>query len=197
MATETLYPTTVTTPSVGGGSCSGNDTARTCDAISECDGGLQKETADHKSFQSPSYQSYWTSATLYAAWKTDGQSTSDRYCVNFTGRGEFKLRYTLNASTWYDFSGFPRYGYNLTKTGTASLGLSTSQDISKVRVRNNCQAEGGACPTGACCSGVNFCSCSITTEAACGGYYLGDSTSCSGACDFPACGGGDPFPPPV
>ncbi|MDP7518906.1 MAG: hypothetical protein QF438_02005, partial [Phycisphaerales bacterium] len=36
---------------------------------------------------------------------------------------------------------------------------------------------GGSDPTGACCVGT---SCSVTTEADCGGTYLGDGTNCSG-----------------
>jgi hypothetical protein len=196
MATETLYPNSVQTPSIGGGSCSGSDTARNCYAVSNCGDGLVKETADHHNFTSPSYQTYWSSASLKIYWDKDGQPSGSRDCVNYTGRGEYRLKYTTNNSTYYDCSGFPKAGENLNKTGNVTIGLSTSQDISKVRVRINCQAEAPACPTGACCTGVNYCSCSIQTEAACGGYYLGDSTTCSGACDFPACGGGDPFPPP-
>ncbi|MDP7574786.1 MAG: hypothetical protein QF723_06725, partial [Phycisphaerales bacterium] len=42
---------------------------------------------------------------------------------------------------------------------------------------------GGGDPTGACCVGT---SCSVTTEADCGGDYLGDGTDCSGD----PCGGG-------
>ena len=46
-------------------------------------------------------------------------------------------------------------------------------------------ACGGTEPTGACCVGT---SCSVTTEADCGGAYLGDDTDCSGD----PCGGPDP-----
>ncbi len=45
--------------------------------------------------------------------------------------------------------------------------------------------SGGGDPTGGCCVGT---SCSVTTEAECGGDYLGDNTDCSGD----PCGGGDP-----
>lgn len=199
MATEYLNPTSVTTPSVGGSSCSGSSTARSCTAESECHESLDKATADHKNFSSPSYQAYWSSATLKVDWKTLAQASNERSCENGPdNRGEYRLKYSLNGgSTWFDFSGFPRRGYNTNQTGTVSLSLSTGQDISKVQVRINCQADGTNCPTGACCYGANYCSCRIDTEAACEGYYLGDGTSCTGACDFPACGGEDPFPPPV
>ncbi len=46
---------------------------------------------------------------------------------------------------------------------------------------------GGGDPTGACCVGT---SCSVTTEADCGGTYLGDGTDCSGD----PCGGGGECP---
>ena len=47
---------------------------------------------------------------------------------------------------------------------------------------------GGSDPTGACCVGT---SCSIVTEAECGGDYLGDATSCS----FETCSGAVCAPP--
>ena len=47
---------------------------------------------------------------------------------------------------------------------------------------------GGSDPTGACCVGT---SCSIVTEAECGGDYLGDATSCS----FDTCSGAVCAPP--
>lgn len=181
MATETLYPTVVQTPAVGGSSCSGTATARTCAANSACGASLDKATAEHKTFQSPTYQAYWSSASLKVDWKTDGQPTDGRACENGPdNRGEFKLEYTLNGgSTYFSFSGFPRRGYNTQQTGTATLSLSTAQDVSKVRVRINCQADGAACPTGACCYGAMFCSCRIDTEENCGLGYQGDGTTCN------------------
>lgn len=198
MSTETLYPTAVTTPSTGGGSCSGSDTARNCSAVSNCGDGLVKSTADHRTWQSPSYQAYWSSVDLKIAWDKDGQPSGSRDCENYTGRGEYRLKYSLNGGgAYYDVSGFPKAGENLNKTGTATVGLSTSQNIGNVKVRINCQAEAPSCPTGACCTGTNFCNCSVQTEAGCSGYYLGDDVSCTGSCEFPLCGGGDPFPPPA
>lgn len=192
MATETLYPNTVTSPGgAGGGSCSGTDRARTCDSESECDEGLVKTSADHKTFDSPSYQSYWSSVTLKVDWRTDAQATDERDCVNGgANRGEFKLYYTTNGSTYSYFSGFPRDGFNLAKTGTATLGLSVGQDISKVNVRIVSEAQGDTCPTGRCCYGTLQCDCRIDTQAGCApGTYGGDGTSCDGTCYHELCDG--------
>lgn len=190
MSTETLRPTTVTSPGgAGGGSCSGTASARTCDSESACGGGLVKTSADHKSFASPSYQSYWSSVTLKVDWRTEAQATDERACSNGAAdRGEFKLYYTTNGSTFSYFSGFPRDGFNLVKTGTATLGLSTSQDISKVQVRIISEAQGNACPTGRCCYGTLLCDCRIDTEAGCSpGLYGGDGTTCDGSCYHELC----------
>ncbi|MHC4372389.1 MAG: hypothetical protein ACYSW8_32710, partial [Planctomycetota bacterium] len=173
-----------TTPSSGGTACAGSDTARTCDAESECGEGVKKETADHKSFQSPTYQSYWSSATLKVDWRTEAMATHERDCINGRNppgdRGNFELKYSLNGgSGWSNFSGFPWYGFNLAKTGTVTVGLSTSQNIANVRVRIESHAEAPACATGACCYGTLFCDCRIDTEAGCSpGTYQGDGTSC-------------------
>lgn len=186
MSTETLYPTQVTTPSVGGSSCSGTDTARTCTADATCDAGSERASADHKSFQSPSFQSYWTSADLKIVWRVEAQGTSEDECSTES----VIYRYTLNASSWT--TALTKTPSGSVQSGTYTKSLSTSQDISKVQVRIDSQAEATACPTGRCCYGTSGCDCMVVTQAVCtasSGIWT-SGANCSGdPCWKPVCGG--------
>ena len=185
MPTETLYPTAVTSPSSGGNSCSGTVRARTCDETSNCGDGLVKGTADHRSWSNGSFSAWRDLATLKVAWRVDAQAAGTRDCEN-NGRGEMRLKYSINNGSSFAFvSGFPKTGANSSQSGTASISLSPSQDLTDVKVRINCQVEAPECATGACCYGPGDCTCRIDTEAACGNGYQGDGTACVGQCYVP------------
>jgi hypothetical protein len=132
---------------------------------------------------------------LKVGWRIENQGTSHKNCA----ADWMKLRYSLNnGSSWSDMSGFPKAGTTSVQSGTVTLGISTSQNMANVRVRNNTYVTGPVCPTGACCYGVNKCNCRIDSFQDCddsGDIYIGDGVSCTGACDWTACGGGGGNPP--
>lgn len=182
MPTETLYPTVVVTPSTGGTACSGTVRARTCTEVSNCGDSLVKGTADHKTWTNGTYAEFRTAVTLKAAWRIEAQAAGSRACVNGpTNRGEYRLKYSINnGSSFAYFSGFPKAGLNSAQSATAQVSLTASQDLTKVSVRLNCQAEAAACATGACCYGIDNCSCRIDVESNCSpGGWQGDGTTCA------------------
>jgi len=186
MSTETLRPTTVTTPSAGGGSCSGSAAARNCTADSECATGIEKATADHKNFASPTYQGSWTSAVLKIAWKVDAQGGTEDDC----SAEVVYYKVSTNGSTFSTVLTKTPSGSN--QTGTYSYGLSTSQDISKVQVRIDAQATATSCGTGRCCYGTSGCDCAVMTQAQCttnGGIWTSGADCNGDPCWKPICGG--------
>lgn len=182
MSTETLYPTAVTTPSAGGVSCSGTDTARTCTADSNCADGLVKATADHTTFQSPSFQAYWSSVNLKIVWNVEEQGVAEDDC----SAEVVYFKYTLNASSWT--TALTKTPSGSSQSGTYTKSLSTSQNIGNVQVRIDSQATANSCVTGRCCYGGGLkCSCRIDTEAGCSPGDWTEGEACDGSCWVEGC----------
>lgn len=181
MSTETLYPTAVTTPSAGGSSCSGTATARTCDSQSNCENGLVRTSADHTTWQSPSFQSYYSALNLKVVWRVEAQGVENDCSAKVV-----YFKYSTNGSTFT--TALTKTPSGSAQSGTYTKSLSTSQNLANLKVRVDSQATATSCPTGRCCYGGGLnCSCRIDTDAGCTPGQWTEGGTCDGSCWVEGC----------
>ncbi len=184
MPTEILEPNSCDKTTSGWNPCgacsvSGGSETCNCETASGCSSGsVEKSGARFYNFDAATQQAFWTSVLIKVDWKLYAETGDDPGSCD---QNKLYLQYKT-ASSWNNFSGFPKTASGSNQTGTATQSISTGQNIANVQVRMYALAECcSPCQSGAddqCCvdiEGHEICWCVLN----CG--------NCTGDCSPGAC----------
>ena len=143
MATETLEPTACDKTTSGMSACTSCSAAsETCDctAVSDCSSGTTTQSAARfHTFDTPSYQSYWTALVAkmdYKVWAFDGDDSTA--CL----KNKAYIQYSTDGGSNWNTIGSAINAGASNKTGTATKsGLSTSLNVAQFQMRIYAEAD--------------------------------------------------------